>query len=91
MEKHDAFLERLELNVRTELTEAQSSDAPARPRDEWMFDPADAEREEPGLRSLLGAVEALESPNATACSRSPYSAKAEPAGAPRHPVRLGTP
>lgn len=60
MDKNDAFLDRLELNVRTELTNAENSDAVARPMDEWMFDPADAEREEAGLRSLLGAVEALE-------------------------------
>ncbi|MEV4511704.1 hypothetical protein AB0K00_22360 [Dactylosporangium sp. NPDC049525] len=58
----DAFLHRLERNVRAELTEAETSppeDALAVPIDEWMFDPADAQREEAGLRSLLGAVEAL--------------------------------
>jgi hypothetical protein len=59
----DAFLYRLERNVRAELTEVETSrteDALAVPIDEWIFDPADAQREEAGLRSLLGAVEALE-------------------------------
>ena len=30
------------------------------PIDEWLLDPADAQRYEIGLRNLLGAVEALE-------------------------------
>ncbi|MEH0985306.1 hypothetical protein [Micromonospora sp. CPCC 205556] len=30
------------------------------PVTEWLFDPADAQRDEVGLRSLLGAVGALE-------------------------------
>jgi hypothetical protein len=30
------------------------------PVDEWLFDPADAQRYEIGLHNLLGAVEALE-------------------------------
>ncbi|WP_173080737.1 hypothetical protein [Phytohabitans rumicis] len=53
-----AFLHELELNVKAELAMAESS----QPEDEaeWLFDPADAEREEVGLRSLLGAVESLE-------------------------------
>jgi hypothetical protein len=57
------FLNELERDVRTELTMAETSkpeetvDAPI---DEWLFDPADVEREEVGLRSLLGAVEAVE-------------------------------
>jgi hypothetical protein len=59
-----AFLHELELNVRAELTEAETSlsadEAVSVPIDEWLFDPADAQREEAGLRSLLGAVEALE-------------------------------
>ena len=59
-----AFLHELELNVRAELAEAETSqaerEAGAVPVDEWLFDPADAQREEVGLRSLLGAVEALE-------------------------------
>lgn len=59
----NAFLHELELDVRAELTEAEASrpeDAAGVPMDEWMFDPADAQREEVGLRSLLGAVEAVE-------------------------------
>ncbi|MFC0506582.1 peroxidase family protein [Micromonospora costi] len=59
-----AFLHGLELTVRAELTEAENSrpvdDAVGVPPDEWLFDPADAQRDEVGLRSLLGAVEALE-------------------------------
>ncbi len=59
-----AFLHALELNVRTELTLAETSqpeeEALGVPIDEWLFDPADAQRYEVALRSLLGAVEALE-------------------------------
>jgi hypothetical protein len=58
------FLHELEINVTAELTEAETSppaeEASSQPVDEWVFDPADAQREEAGLRSLLGAVEALE-------------------------------
>jgi hypothetical protein len=58
------FLHELELTVRTELTLAETSqpyeEAVAVPIEEWLSDPADAERYEIGLRSLLGAVEALE-------------------------------
>ncbi|MEV0130425.1 hypothetical protein AB0H83_18430 [Dactylosporangium sp. NPDC050688] len=46
----DAFLYKLERNVRAELTEVETSrteDALA-PIDEWIFDPADAQREEAG-------------------------------------------
>jgi hypothetical protein len=54
----------LELNVRTELTLAESSqpweEAVRVPIGEWLSDPADDQRYEVGLRSLLGAVEALE-------------------------------
>jgi hypothetical protein len=59
----DAFLHGLERNVRAELTAIETSrpeDALAVPNDEWMFDPAEAQREEAGVRSLLGAVKALE-------------------------------
>jgi hypothetical protein len=55
-------LHRLEIEVQEELVLAESSESrelggsPA----EWLFDPADIEREEVGLRNLLGAVEALE-------------------------------
>ena len=60
----NAFLHALELNVRTELTLAETSqpweEAVCVPIDEWLSDPADDQRYEVGLRSLLGAVEALE-------------------------------
>ena len=58
-----AFLHVLELSVRTELVLAQTSppgDAASIPVEEWLSDPADAPRYEAGLRSLLGAVGALE-------------------------------
>lgn len=59
-----AFLYALELNVRTELTLAETSqpweEAVRVPIDQWLSDPADDQRYEVGLRSLLGAVEALE-------------------------------
>jgi hypothetical protein len=60
----DAFLHELELDVKAELAQAEASgpqeEAVGVPIDEWLFDPADAQRDEVGLRSLLGAVEALE-------------------------------
>ena len=60
----NAFLHELELNVRTELTIAETSqpeeEATGVPIEEWLSDPADAQRYEATLRSLLGAVEALE-------------------------------
>ena len=58
------FLHELEAEVQTELRMAGSShpeEALALPQDEWLFDPTDVEREEIGLRSLLSAVEALDS------------------------------
>ena len=61
---HQAALHELELTVKVELTVAETSEpaeeAVDAPIDEWLFDPADTEREEVGLRSLLGAVQALE-------------------------------
>ena len=58
----NAFLHELELNVRAELTLAETSqpeqEAVGVPIDEWLVDPADAQRYEVGLRSILGAVEA---------------------------------
>jgi hypothetical protein len=58
----NAFLYELELNVRTELTLAETS-RPEIEADiqtvEWLLDP-DAQRYEIGLRALLGAVEAVE-------------------------------
>src|SRR6266516_2872317 len=59
-----AFLHELELNISTELMLAETSqpeeEAVRVPVDEWLFDPADAQRYEVGLHNLLGAVEALE-------------------------------
>ncbi|MFG2058796.1 hypothetical protein ACGFI9_32720 [Micromonospora sp. NPDC048930] len=59
----DNSLHELESVVEAELAMAESSDpadAAELPVTEWLFDPADAQRDEVGLRSLLGAVEALE-------------------------------
>ena len=60
----DTFLHELELTVRTELTQAEAGqpyeEAIAVPIDQWLSDPADDQRYEVGLRSLLGAVEAVE-------------------------------
>jgi hypothetical protein len=57
------FLASLESEVVTELAIAHS-DRPdaafAVPPEEWLFDPTDLERQEVGLRNLLGAVETLE-------------------------------
>jgi len=59
-----AFLHELELNVRAELTLAETSEpeeeAAGLPIDEWLSDPVDDQRYEVNLRGLLGAVEALE-------------------------------
>ena len=56
------FLHRLEIEVQLELEIARSSHLDASiegsPAD-WLFDPTDVEREQVGLGSLLGAVEAL--------------------------------
>jgi hypothetical protein len=60
----NTFLHRLEITVRTELILAETSqpeeEAVATPIDEWLSDPADDQRYEIGLRSLLGAIEAVE-------------------------------
>ena len=60
----NAFLHELELNVSAELTQAETGqpeeEAVGVPIDEWLLDPADAQRYEIGLRTLLGAVESLE-------------------------------
>jgi len=59
-----AFLHELERTVSMELTQAESGppeeEAAAVPIDEWLSDPADDERYEVTLRSLLGAVQTLE-------------------------------
>ncbi|WP_433465314.1 hypothetical protein [Spirillospora sp. CA-128828] len=59
----DDFEIEMEIEVEAEITMVESSraeEATDRPVSEWLFDPVDAERDEVGLRNLLGAVEALE-------------------------------
>jgi len=60
----NAFLHELELNVKAELTLIETSqpeeEAAGVPIDEWLSDPADDQRYDINLASLLGAVEALE-------------------------------
>jgi hypothetical protein len=60
----NAFPHELEVDVRAELTLAETGqpyeEAARVPIDEWLSDPADDQRYEINLRSLLGAVEALE-------------------------------
>ena len=58
----NAFLDGLELTVSAELAQAEISqpEAACVPIDQWLTDPADDQRYEAGLRSLFGAVEALE-------------------------------
>jgi hypothetical protein len=57
----NAFLHNLESEVEIELTTAEASrpDELAGPAT-WLVDPAEADRDEVALHSLLGAVEALE-------------------------------
>lgn len=62
----EPFLHELEAEVEAEVRLVESS-KPADttvPPEQWLFDPADVEREEVGLRNLLGAVESLESTEA---------------------------
>ena len=60
----NAFLHELELDVRAELTLIETSqpeeDAAGVSIDEWLSDPADDQRYEVNVRSLLDAVEILE-------------------------------
>ena len=56
----NAFLDQLELTVRAELAETSQPEADFLPIDQWLTDPADDQHYEVGLRSLYGAVEALE-------------------------------
>jgi hypothetical protein len=56
-------LRELEVEVEAELNLAEASrpeEIIGVPSSEWPFDPMDVQREEVGLRSLLGAVEAME-------------------------------
>jgi hypothetical protein len=57
------FLHGLEVEVEAELTIAESSHPEVvadLPVTEWLYDPADAERYQVGLRGLLDAVKAVE-------------------------------
>ncbi|MFD0886185.1 hypothetical protein ACFQ08_16695 [Streptosporangium algeriense] len=57
------FLDELKAEVAIELTLVEAShpeEMAGLPVTDWLYDPADAEREEIGLRGLLDAVEALE-------------------------------
>ena len=76
----NAFLHGLELSVRAELTQAEAGqpeeEAVGVPIDEWLSDPADGERYEASLRSLLGAVEALEDGSGSSGYPSPAEAPA---------------
>jgi hypothetical protein len=57
------FLHELEHEVEADLTMIESShpaETAVLPPSEWTVDPAEVERDEVGLRSLLGAVEELE-------------------------------
>jgi hypothetical protein len=55
------FLDNLEVEVELDLTMAESGhvdESIGGPAD-WLVDPEEAERDEVGLHSLLGAIEAL--------------------------------
>jgi hypothetical protein len=57
------FLHELEAEVEAELNLAESSrpeEIIGLPGTEWPFDPMDVQRAKVGLRSLLGAIEAME-------------------------------
>jgi hypothetical protein len=56
------FLYELEIEVQSEIAIVASSQPEGLESspEQWLYDPADREREEVGLRNLLGAVEALE-------------------------------
>ncbi|GAB3972089.1 hypothetical protein GCM10029978_048500 [Actinoallomurus acanthiterrae] len=57
----DGVLYELEIEVEEELTVTETSDPETDvPVADWLFDPADTERERTGLRGLLGAIQALE-------------------------------
>jgi hypothetical protein len=57
----NAFLDQLELTVRAELAEtSRPEEAACVPIEQWLTDPEDEQHYEVGLRSLFGAVEALE-------------------------------
>ena len=60
------FLSELEIEVKAELDLAESSrqeEIIGEASAEWLYESIDVQREEIGLRSLLGAVEAIEGDN----------------------------
>ena len=60
--------------VAAELALADASyaqDALGQPQSEWLFDPIDIDREEIGLRSLLGAVQNLQAGRSDGTDRMP--------------------
>jgi hypothetical protein len=72
-----AFLHELELDVKIELTLAETSqpeEAFSEPIGEWLSDPADTQRYEVGLRILIGAVEALEDGSQSGADSPPTEA-----------------
>lgn len=67
MPEDNLFLNGLEIEVEAELTMAGSSRAVEEIGEDpatWAFDPTDVERDQVGLRSLLGAVTEMETPTA---------------------------
>ncbi|NRQ32373.1 hypothetical protein HII36_11055 [Nonomuraea sp. NN258] len=57
------FLYELHVEVEAELTAVAAShpeEELSLPVTEWLYDPADAERDEIGLRGILDAIEVLE-------------------------------
>jgi hypothetical protein len=69
----NAFMQELELNIRSELTIVETGepdvDADGVPTVQWLLDP-DEQRYEVGLHSLLSAVETLETAPAAAAIRT---------------------
>ena len=63
MSPDDAVLPNLEQELVVELSEATASGEAAlldEDQTTWMFEPADVEREEVGLRNILGAAWAID-------------------------------
>jgi hypothetical protein len=70
----NAFLHELELDVRAELNLIETSqpeeEAAGVPIDEWLSDPADDQRYEVYVRSLLDAVEVLDDARPGRCTET---------------------
>jgi hypothetical protein len=68
------FLDGLEGEVRAEMAVADASaalDLFATPESGWLVDPAEVQIEQTGLRSLLGAVRALQAPRSGPSAAAP--------------------